>query len=147
MEVLFYYNESDNRTINKNITPSDGVSFVGVPRGDISVMNPVVRFESDDVLRFNYAKIPELQRFYYIKDRTIFREGVWDITFDVDVLMSFRNDILHLNAIVDKQSLPQNGDEYIDDGSLVTENVMFQTVYNFPNGFNDTGEYILITAG
>lgn len=147
MEVLFYYNESDNRTINKNITPSDGVSFVGVPRGDISVMNPVVRFESDEILRFNYAKIPELQRFYYIKDRTIFREGVWDITFDVDVLMSFRNDILHLNAIVDKQSLPQNGDEYIDDGSLVTENVMFQTVYNFPNGFNDTGEYILITAG
>lgn len=147
MEVLFYYNESDNRTINKNITPSDGVSFVGVPRDDISVMNPVVRFESDDVIRFNYAKIPELQRFYYIKDRTIFREGVWDITFDVDVLMSFRNDILHLNAIVDKQSLHQNGDEYIDDGSLVTENVMFQTVYNFPNGFNDTGEYILITAG
>lgn len=145
MEVLFFYNKSDNRTINKNIV--GGASFQGVPRGDISVMNPVVRFESDEVLRFNYANIPELQRYYYIKDRTSFREGVWDITFDVDVLMSFRNDILHLNAIVDKQSLPENGDEYIDDGSLVTENVMFQTVYNFPNGFNNTGEYILITAG
>lgn len=147
MEVLFYYNQSDNRTINKRIIPTDGVSFEGVPRGDISIMSPVIRFESDEILRFNYARIPELQRYYYIKDRTAFREGVWDISFEVDVLMSFRNDILHLSAIVDKQSLQSNGDEYIDDGSLVTENVMFQTVYNFPNGFNNTGEYILITAG
>lgn len=147
MEVLFYYNKSDNRTINKNIVPELGVPFEGVPRDDLDIMNPVIRFESDEILRYNYARIPELQRYYYIKDRTIFREGVWDITFDVDVLMSFRNDILHLSAIVDKQSMPENGDEYIDDSSLVTENVMFQTVYNFPNGFNGTGEYILITAG
>lgn len=147
MEVLFYYNKSDNRTINKNIVPELGVSFEGVPRDDLDIMSPVIRFESDEMLRYNYARIPELQRYYYIKDRTIFREGVWDITFDVDVLMSFRNDILHLNAIADKQSMPENGNEYIDDSSLVTENVMFQTVYNFPNGFNDTGEYILITAG
>ena len=147
MEVLFYYNKSDNRTINKNIVPELGVSFEGVPRDDLDIMNPVIRFESDEILRYNYARIPELQRYYYIKDRTVFREGVWDITFDVDVLMSFRNDILHLSAIADKQSMPENGNEYIDDSSLVTENVMFQTVYNFPNGFNDTGEYILITAG
>lgn len=147
MEVIFYYNGSDNRTINKTLSPEGGFSFNGVPRGDISVMNPVIRFESGGVIRFNYARIPELQRYYYIKDRTAFREEVWDITFEVDVLMSFRNDILNLSAIVDKQSLPANGDEYIDDGSLVTENVMFQTVYNFPAGFNNTGEYILITAG
>ena len=147
MEVLFYYNKSDNRTINKNIMPELGVSFEGVPRDDLDIMNPVIRFESDEILRYNYARIPELQRYYYIKDRTVFREGVWDITFDVDVLMSFRNDILHLSAIVDKQSMPENGNEYIDDSSLVTENVMFQTVYNFSNGFNNTGEYILITAG
>ena len=34
-----------------------------------------------------------------------------------------------------------------DGLSLVAEAVMFQTVYNFPNGFNSTGEFILITAG
>ena len=61
--------------------------------------------------------------------------------------MSFRADISDLNVVVDKQSMPTNGNEYIDDGSLVSENVMFQTIYEFPGGFNDTGEYILITAG
>ena len=88
-----------------------------------------------------------LQRYYSIVDRTAYRQGVWDITFTVDPLMSFRGDILKLYVVADKQSMRSNGDEYIDDGSLVSENVMFQSIYEFPQGFNDTGEYILITAG
>lgn len=147
MEVQFYYNQSDSRVINKRLIEMDNNVFEGVPRGDVSVMNPVIRFESDGILRFNYAYVPELQRYYSVVDRTAFRNGVWDITFTVDVLMSFRRDIMNLSVVVDKQSMGSNGDEYIDDGSLVSENVMFQTLYEFPNGFNDTGEYILITAG
>lgn len=145
MEVQFFYNQSDDRVINKVLII--GETFEGSPRDEVSIMNPVIRFESDEILRYNYAYIPSYQRYYSIVDRTIFRDGVWDVTFAVDVLMSFRRDIMALNVVVDKQSMERNGDEFIDDGSLVTENVMFQTVYNFPNGFNDTGEYILITAG
>lgn len=147
MEVQFYYNQSDSRVINKRLVEMDNNVFEGVPRGDVSVMNPVIRFESDGILRFNYAYVPELQRYYSVVDRTAFREGIWDVTFAVDVLMSFRRDIMNLSVVVDKQSMGSNGDEYIDDGSLVSENVMFQSLYEFPNGFNDNGEYILITAG
>ena len=147
MEVRFYYNSSDDRVINKRLLEMGNNVFEGVPRDEISVMNPIIRFESDDILRFNYAYIPSLQRYYSIVDRTAYREGIWDITFAVDVLMSFRADILDLSVVVDKQSMAENGNEYIDDGSLVSENVMFQTVYEFSNGFNNTGEYILITAG
>lgn len=147
MDVYFYFNQSDDRVINKRLLEMENNKFEGVPRDEVSVMNPVIRFESDEILRYNYAYIPELQRYYSVVDRTAFREGVWDITLSVDVLMSFRRDILDLSVVVDKQSMGINGDEYIDDGSLVTENVMFQTLYEFPGGFNDTGEYILITAG
>lgn len=147
MDVKFYYNASDDRVINKRLLEMEGNTFVGVPRDEISVMNPIIRFESDDILRYNYAYIPSLERYYSIVDRTAFRQGVWDVTFAVDVLMSFRRDISDLYVVVDKQSMVDNGNEYIDDGSLVSENVMFQSVYEFPAGFNDTGEYILITAG
>ena len=145
MEVIFYYNHSDDRKINKFL--QDGGSFIGVPISDVDVMNPIIRFESDEVIRYNYAYIPELQRYYIITDRNIFREGVWDISFTVDVLMSYRGDIGKLQVIVDKQSMLENGDEYIDDGSLVADNVTFQTIYKFSSVFNDHGEYILITAG
>ena len=38
-------------------------------------------------------------------------------------------------------------DEYIDDGSLVTDNLMFTTLTEYPIGFNDSVEYVLIVAG
>lgn len=145
MEIHFFYNQSDARVINKILL--DGESFTGQARDIVDVMNPVVLFDTPEVLRYNYAYIPELQRYYDVTNRTAFREGLWEVSFSVDVLMSFRGDINQLNVVVDKQSMISNGNEYIDDSSLVAENVMFQQVYDFPSGFNSTGEFILITAG
>lgn len=145
MEVQFFYNQSDARVINKILLGEK--SFAGQARDIVDVMNPVVLFDTPDVLRYNYAYIPELQRYYDVTNRTAFREGLWEVSFSVDVLMSFRGDINQLNVVVDKQSMISNGNEYIDDSSLVAENVMFQQVYDFPSGFNSTGEFILITAG
>ena len=145
MDVIFYYNASDDRVINKVLV--GGATFIGEFREDVNVMTPIIRFEDSDVLRFNYAYIPELQRYYTISSVTSYRQGIWDVEFAVDVLMSFRGDIMALSVIVDKQTMPENGDEYIDDGSLVTDNVMFTRVHEFSGGFNDYPEYILITAG
>ena len=145
MQVVFYYNESDDRVINKSLIA--GTTLEGQARDEVNIMTPIVRFQSESVMRFNYAYIPELQRYYTIKDINIYREGIYDVSFAVDVLMSFRDHILQLPVIVDKQTMTENGDEYIDDGSLVMDNNMFTTVYNFPSGFNSTPEFILITAG
>lgn len=145
MEVQFFYNMSDARKINKELVA--GETFIGQARDEVNVMSPIIIFDKQNVLRYNYAYIPELERYYEITTRNALREGLWELSFSVDVLMSFRNDINNFNVVVDKQTMSENGDEYIDDGSLVSENVMFKTVYSFPNGFNDTGEYILITAG
>lgn len=145
MEVIFYYNASDDRVINKVLV--GGTSFIGEFVEDVNVMLPVIRFEDSGVLRYNYAYIPELQRYYTVNSVTSFRQGIWDVELSVDVLMSFRGDIMALSVIVDKQTMPENGDEYIDDGSLVTDNVMFTRVHEFESGFNDSPEYILITAG
>ena len=145
MEVIFYYNASDDRVINKTLV--GGETFIGTPREEVDVMTPVIRFENSGILRYNYAYIPELQRYYVVNSVNAYREGIWDVSFSVDVLMSFRGDIMTLSVIVDKQTMPENGDEYIDDGSLVTDNVMFTRLHQFGSGFNDYPEYILITAG
>ena len=145
MEVQFFYNVSDHRVINKHITPGD--VFEGQARDEVDIMNPVIIFDSPNIMKYNYAYIVEFQRYYEVESINVYREGLYVVTFSVDVLMSFRGHILQLTAIVDKQSMDENGDEYIDDGSLVADNVMFTTVYNFPDGFNDIPELILITAG
>lgn len=145
MEVQFFYNQSDNRQINKTLV--EGVTLQGEVRDAASIMNPVIRFESDAAIRYNYCYIPEFQRYYSFTDITAFRQNVYDISMSADVLMSFKNDILKLSCVVDKQTDAVNGDEYIDDGSLSTDNLMFVTTYNFPQGLLEKPELILITAG
>lgn len=145
MKVQFYYNISDDRKINKELTEGD--SFEGQARSEVNIMSPVILFDTNDILEYNYAYIPELHRYYSIVSKTITREGLIEITFAIDVLMSFRRDILLLGVVADKQSMIDNGDEYIDDGSLVTDNLMFTRIINYPDGFLEDPEYILITAG
>lgn len=145
MEVILYYNESDDRNVNKSLLQP--LPIAGTLVDETSVMNPSFLVDSDEVLRRNYCYVTEFERYYWIKEVSSVRTGLWRVDMECDVLMSFRRDIFNLNAVVDKQTDGVNGDEYIDDGSLVTENSMFTRIYNFPNGFNSTGKYILITAG
>ncbi|MBO7735810.1 MAG: hypothetical protein J6S67_24795 [Methanobrevibacter sp.] len=145
MEVQFFYNLSDPRCINKSLI--EGSSFEGQARDQVSIMNPVVLFDTENIIKYNYAYIPEFERYYSIDNIVAYRNNLYEVTMTVDVLMSFRRDILDCVAVVDKQAMQENGDEYIDDGSLVTENVMFTEVLEFEDGFNDSVEYILIVAG
>ena len=145
MEIKLCYNSSDNRCINKNII--DGETISGTLRTSTSIIYPVITFENNSPLRYNYAYIPEFRRYYYITNVISARNNLWEVHFEIDPLMSFKADICALKVVVDKQSNESNGDEYIDDSSLVTDNLMFNMVYNFPDGFNNNGEYILITAG
>lgn len=145
MELNLYYNTSDNRTINKTLTP--GLTISGNLREESSIIKPIITIKSDNVIRENYLYIPEYQRYYYITGKESVRTGIWRIHMEVDPLMSFKRDVLALTVVVSKQSAITNGDEYIDDGSLVTDNQIFKTVYNFTDGFNDNAQYILITAG
>lgn len=145
MNVILYYNSSDNRDLNKTLL--NGFTLSGTLRESSSIIKPTIKMQASNILRYNYAYIPEFNRYYFITDVTTDRQNIQTVSFYVDPLMSFRGDINVLKAVIDKQSLPSNGDEYIDDGSLVTNNLTFNTVYNFSEGFNDNGEYILITAG
>lgn len=145
MNVQFFYNVSDPRCINKTLI--EGSTFEGQARDQISIMNPVVLFDTEDIIKYNYAYIPEFERYYSIDNIVAYRNNLYEVTMSVDVLMSFRRDILNCVAVVDKQAMQENGDEYIDDGSLVTDNVMFTEVLEFEDGFNDSVEYILIVAG
>lgn len=145
MEIQLMYNLSDARCINKRLV--DPASYQGQMRDEVSIMNPVILIEMESIPRYNYAYIPELERYYMVDDITVYREGLIYVTLSVDVLMSFKRDILSSIAVVDKQSMRENGDEYIDDGSLVTDNLMFTTITEYSAGFNDSVEYVLIVAG
>ena len=118
-------------------------------KGNISYENPVLLLAYDGNVSdtINYMEIPELNRFYFITDIINLTGGRYEVHGKVDVLESFKDTILGLSAIIDKQQGASLINKYIDDGSYVAENKEFNSVINFPSGFNASGEYILITAG
>lgn len=145
MEIKLCQNMSENNIINKNIVEVD--TATASIKGALSVEAPVLILAYDaDLQDINYLKIAEFHRNYYITDIVNLTGGRYEIKAKTDVLESFKSDILALNAIIDK-SPASKANLYLDDGSFVTENREFMRVLNFPNGFNDDGEYILITAG
>lgn len=145
MEIVLYKNMSEPNRLNKDIR--DPAQVNGYLRDASAIINPVLRISmsADDLINYDYLYIPLWNRYYYISDYVSVRAGITDISCAVDVLMSYRSDINDLTVIVDKQEY--NGSVYINDGSWISEEREFYTIKNFQNGFNDTGEYILITAG
>lgn len=65
------------------------------------------------VLAANYAYIEEFNRYYYISDVVSYRNDLWRIPLDVDVLMSYKDKILGLDAFVLRNEFNYN--DFIKD--------------------------------
>ena len=144
MEVILYKNSSENNVIGKSLVQIKSVECN--LKNDVSVVNPTfVLSYTDSILDSNYCFIPKFNRYYFIDEIIPITGDRSIIKCKVDVLESFKNDIKSLTAIINKQETI--ADKFIDDGSWVVENKDFLQSYNFSNGFNDSGEFILITAG
>lgn len=147
MNIKLCSSTSEIVAINKNISIIDDVS--ATIKGALSVENPVLilQYKSDIQPNVNYVYIPEYNRYYFVTDIINLTGGRYEIHCKVDVLMSFKDYILNLSCIVDKQSSKDNANMYLDDGSFVVQSKEFVDTIDFPRGFNDNGEFILITAG
>lgn len=147
MNIKLCSSASELVAINKVISIIDDVS--ATIKGALSVENPVLilQYKSDIQSNVNYVYIPEYNRYYFVTDIINLTGGRYEIHCKVDVLMSFKDSILNLSCIVDKQSSKDNANMYLDDGSFVVQSKEFVDTINFPNGFNDNGDFILITAG
>ena len=147
MNVKLCNNQSEANIINKRIT--ELAERTCIIKGDLSVETPVIllQYDSTNMPKVNYMKISDLNRCYYVTEVIDLTGGRYEIRGKVDVLESFKDQILGLSVIIDKQAQITPVNRYIDDGSYVVENKEYNTVLNFPTGFNDAGEYILITAG
>lgn len=64
----------------------------------------------------------------------------------VDVLMSYKEQIKNLNVIINN-SEETGANNYLSGNQWITNVKNTTSIVNFPNGLNDNGEFILITAG
>ena len=145
MNIKIYHNYSANNKLNKTITLliEKNVKL----KNETNIIRPTIILTGDISNNMNYVYIPKFNRYYYIVDKKSINNEMYEIFLEVDVLMSFKEIILNLHCIIDKQQDLSNINKYYNDGSFIVSSKEFIKTINFPNGFNDNGEFILITAG
>lgn len=145
MEIKLYKTSSPRKKLVKELT--DGITLVGTLRAQSSVMSPTFTVQDTAVVGYNYCYIPDFGRWYYINGIDALRSNLYELLLGIDVLMTYAAEIRKNYAIIDKVENFGAAYNYINDGSWVYTNRMKQSIINFPTGFNDNGEFILITAG
>lgn len=152
MIINLYSNISEPIVVDKTILSI--TSFEGVLRNESPISEPSIIIESDDVavpdlIRANYAQIPEFGRYYYIQECTQIRNHLWQLDLKCDVLKSFQQFITLSMAIVDQTTDEgiERVNDYMSDDSFVTSVKDKTDIIQFPDGFSDSPYYILITAG
>lgn len=145
MVIDLYINSSENNRVSKVL--SGKFELTGTLRGETNVINPEILIEHTNPTGYNYAYIPEFNRYYFINEFTSVRNGLWRVRLTVDVLETYKKQIKQMPAIIDKQQNKGNSNLYLNDGSYVIDSRSYNTILNFSGGFNNGGEFILITAG
>lgn len=148
MTIKTYRFLGDSRKIDKILTLVDTYSNTDIV-GDMSIQNPTISLQLDsftDVINFNYICIPELRRYYYVENSTIREDGFVQIQCKVDVLTSFKTDILDSTQYVERQ---ENKCSYqVPDNGYTIKSNRNLTIKNFGNPIivpND--DFILTTFG
>lgn len=128
MRIIFY---TFSKKPNSTARPSgSGTEFECQIKSPSSIISPVIQLsKASSPTNFNYAYIPDWSRYYFISDITC-GIGLWILSLRVDVLASFKNDILATS-----QYILRNANNYNDD--------ILDTLYPTKAGAN----YNIATAG
>lgn len=99
MQIILYQNKSDKRALTKTLENALTVGNVLLLDGNDSILTPKLILSGVNVANYNYVYIPDFGRYYFITSIDVVDTRRYRISCDVDVLMSFADDIKNLSVI------------------------------------------------
>lgn len=91
MKLKIYNNNSNNNVLNKKITLVQELDFN--LKSDNSILQPILILKN--YTSGNYCYIDELKRYYFINDVRLLTGGLYELHLDVDVLMTYKDEIIN----------------------------------------------------
>jgi len=153
MVAKIYKTKSAPNVVNKTL--SEIVTFEEVIfKEDTSLLNPTIiingvsnasSYTIEDIGTSNYFSIPKVNRYYFITDITMMSGGRVAITGKVDVLMSFKTDILGSTQLIVRQEKKTNN--YLIDTDIPLSSKKQVIEHEFGDSIADSGYYILAVNG
>lgn len=143
--VVLYKNESPVEKIGKTFSNSHTISDVVLKR-DTSILRPVLLINSaQDIYTYNYMYISEFGRYYFIDDIRSVNNNMWEISAHVDVLETYKDEILSNQAVIRRQQNRYN--TYLNDPEWLVYAYESVVAYKFTSPFNKNLKYLLAVAG
>ena len=148
MDAKLYFNESDNRVLNKSLKNSKSITIMY--KEDTGLVNPVIYLKSSNltITNYNYIYISDLKRYYYI-DEWDYSQQMYIIKCHIDVLMTYKKWIKNQRPIVKRSASKFN--LYINDDRMNLRAESRTLTFPFPSGFlvggSKTANFILTVNG
>lgn len=133
----------DDKPNEVNKTLQENEEYTGVLNSTVNILEPVIRFRSNNVVTFNYVYIESLQRYYFVSE--IRQDGdICTVRLRVDVLFTYKDIILNSTATLTKS---ENGNKYLSNRSNVVDVRPNVRKLDFPNKelLNETGSIVMVT--
>lgn len=94
----YNYNGEPNR-VNKTLQENE--EYTGVLNSTVNILEPVIRFRTNNVVTFNYVYIESLHRYYFVSE--IQQNGdICTVYLRTDVLMTYKDKILDSTGTLTK---------------------------------------------
>lgn len=140
-KITFYKCTDEKTVLNKNLTSAKTINGV-VDVNTISVTKPIIYLDTD-VSAYQICYIEALKRYYFI-DSIILENSVFGVSASVDVLTTYKNDILSHSAIILTDS---KGNPEIESNVPLKAKKRVQTK-KFENSFSNVlSNYVLTVIG
>ena len=145
MQINFYQCKSDKRVINKTLDIQFTLPNCGLIEPSSAIDPEFTITKTPGLYRYNYVYIPYFSRYYYITDMIDLDGNAMKIKCHVDVLMSFKDQILACK--VNSRTNENAYDMYLPDDRPI-ESRYIRYSKEFPVSFKSfNSSYILITVG
>ena len=150
MNITLYKTKSANNVISKKLVSEKNLGNNCILADNTSVTSPTVIIGGikslDSISDYNYAYIPQCHRYYYINDIIALSGGRVKLLLSVDVLMTYKTDILNSTQLVTRQK--NKGKMYLADAEWTVDGRTYlRSQYFNENHFapqNDS--FVLITV-
>ena len=135
LAVVFLKNLSDPETIGKKWTDANKVTGKLLYNNDIENIKLLVH---GNFTAYNYCYIHELGRYYYINTFIIEKDGDFTVDMSVDVLQSFKDEILEIPALIDSAEDKSKAKFLMNNGYwYMKQNKMVKTItFKDENGYD-----------
>lgn len=103
MECKLYKTTSPKNAINKVLT--NEITKELNLKDEVDILNPTFNLLIfDGIFNYNYAYVPSFNRYYFINGITILTRTIAQLDLKVDVLESWKEDILQANCHITKEN-------------------------------------------